>query len=73
MVLGSFLFLGNTGTGKTHTCKMLADHLFGSKDNLIQIDMTEFASAHASEALIGSPPGYVGFEKGGRLTEEIKK
>ena len=71
--LGSFLFLGSTGTGKTQTCKMLADHLFGSKDNLIQIDMTEFASAHSSEALLGSPPGYIGFEKGGRLTEEVKK
>jgi ATP-dependent Clp protease ATP-binding subunit ClpC len=70
--VGSFLFLGPTGVGKTYICKMLAEHLFVDQKNLIQLDMSEFSESHISSSLIGSPPGYVGYEKGGKLTEAIK-
>lgn len=70
--IGSFIFLGSTGTGKTHLAKCLAREVFGSEDNLIRIDMSEFQEKHSLSRLIGSPPGYVGFDQGGQLTEAVK-
>jgi len=70
--IGSFLFLGPTGVGKTETAKVLADVLFNDKKNLIRIDMSEYTEAHSISKLIGSPPGYVGYEEGGQLTEILK-
>jgi ATP-dependent Clp protease ATP-binding subunit ClpC len=69
----SFLFLGPTGVGKTELAKVLAGELFGDRDRLIQIDMSEMMEMHSVSKLIGSPPGYVGFQQGGRLTEEVKR
>jgi ATP-dependent Clp protease ATP-binding subunit ClpC len=71
--LASFLFLGPTGVGKTHTAKEIAKNLFGSDDALIQIDMSEYMEQHSVSKLIGSPPGYVGFQEGGQLTEKIRR
>ncbi|MGC8926544.1 MAG: AAA family ATPase [Myxococcota bacterium] len=71
--IGSFLFIGPTGVGKTEMAKVLADFLFQSGDALIRIDMSEYAEAHSIARLIGSPPGYVGFESGGVLTEAVRK
>lgn len=71
--LASFLFLGPTGVGKTQTAKEIAKVLFGSEDNLIQVDMSEYMEAHSISKLIGSPPGYVGFQEGGQLTEKVKR
>ena len=70
--MGSFLFLGNTGTGKTHFAKMLAKSYFGSIDNLIHIDMSEYSEKINISRLIGSAPGYVGYDDGGQLTDKIK-
>ncbi len=70
---GSFLFLGPTGVGKTELCKALAEFLFGSEQSLIRIDMSEFMEKHSIARLIGSPPGYVGFEQGGYLTEKVRR
>lgn len=70
---GSFLFLGPTGVGKTELARKLAEELFGSKESFIKIDMSEFMEKHNVSRLIGSPPGYVGFEEGGKLTEKIKR
>jgi ATP-dependent Clp protease ATP-binding subunit ClpB len=70
---GSFLFLGPTGVGKTELCKSLANFLFDSPDHLIRIDMSEFMEKHSVARLIGAPPGYVGFEEGGYLTEAIRR
>ena len=70
--IGSFMFLGSTGVGKTHLAKTLADTLFGDPEKIIRIDMSEFMEKHNVSKLIGSPPGYVGFDEGGQLTEKIK-
>ncbi|MBT3570401.1 MAG: ATP-dependent Clp protease ATP-binding subunit, partial [Opitutae bacterium] len=67
--IGSFMFLGPTGVGKTHLAKVLAEQIFGDQDALVQIDMSEYMEKHAVSRMIGSPPGYVGFEEGGQLTE----
>jgi ATP-dependent Clp protease ATP-binding subunit ClpB len=70
---GSFLFLGPTGVGKTELCKALAEFLFDSEDHLIRIDMSEFMEKHSVARLIGAPPGYVGYEEGGHLTELVRR
>jgi ATP-dependent Clp protease ATP-binding subunit ClpB len=70
---GSFLFLGPTGVGKTELCKALADFLFDSDDAMIRIDMSEFMEKHSVARLIGAPPGYVGYEEGGYLTEAVRR
>lgn len=71
--LGSFIFLGPTGVGKTELCKSLAEAMFGSEDAIIKLDMSEYMEKHTVSKLIGSPPGYVGFEEGGQLTEKIRR
>ena len=71
--IGSFLFLGPTGVGKTELSKALAESLFGKEDSMIRVDMSEFMEPHSVSKLIGSPPGYVGFEEGGQLTEKIRR
>jgi ATP-dependent Clp protease ATP-binding subunit ClpC len=70
--IGSFVFLGSTGVGKTHLAKQLAKQIFGSSDALIRVDMSEYQEKHTISRLIGSPPGYVGYEEGGQLTEQVK-
>ena len=70
---GSFLFLGPTGVGKTELCKALANFLFDSEDHLIRVDMSEFMEKHSVARLIGAPPGYVGYEEGGYLTEAVRR
>jgi ATP-dependent Clp protease ATP-binding subunit ClpB len=70
---GSFLFLGPTGVGKTELCKALATFLFDSEDHLIRIDMSEYGERHSVARLIGAPPGYVGYEEGGQLTEQVRR
>jgi ATP-dependent Clp protease ATP-binding subunit ClpC len=70
--IGSFIFLGSTGTGKTYLAKQLAKEIFGSEENLIRVDMSEFQEKHTISRLIGSPPGYVGHDEGGQLTEQVK-
>ena len=71
--LGSFLFLGPTGVGKTELCKALAGFLFDSDDHMIRVDMSEFMEKHSVSRLIGAPPGYVGYEEGGALTEAVRR
>ena len=71
--IGSFLFLGPTGVGKTELSKALAEALFGDESAMIRIDMSEYMEPHSVSKLIGSPPGYVGFEEGGQLTEKIRR
>ncbi len=71
--IGSFLFLGPTGVGKTELSKALADTMFGSEEAMIRVDMSEYMEKHSVSKFIGSPPGYVGFEEGGQLTEKIRK
>ncbi len=71
--IGSFLFLGPTGVGKTELCKTLAKFLFDSKDAMVRIDMSEYMEKHAVSRLIGAPPGYVGYDQGGHLTESIRR
>lgn len=71
--IGSFLFLGPTGVGKTELCKALALFLFDDKNNMIRIDMSEYMEKHSVSRLIGAPPGYVGYEQGGELTESVKR
>jgi len=71
--LGSFLFLGPTGVGKTELCKALAGFLFDSDDHMIRIDMSEFMEKHSVSRLIGAPPGYVGYDEGGHLTEAVRR
>ena len=71
--IGSFLFVGPTGVGKTELCKALAGQLFDSQDALVRIDMSEYMEQHAVARLIGAPPGYVGYEEGGRLTEAVRR
>lgn len=71
--IGSFLFLGPTGVGKTHLAQILAKEMFGSKDALIRVDMSEFSEKFAVSRLYGAPPGYVGYEQGGELTEKVRR
>ena len=71
--IGSFIFLGPTGVGKTELAKALAEFMFGSEDSLIKIDMSEFMERHNVSRLVGAPPGYVGFEEGGQLTEAVRR
>jgi len=71
--LGSFIFLGPTGVGKTELCKTLAEAMFGNEDAIIKLDMSEYMEKHTVSKLIGSPPGYVGFDEGGQLTEKIRR
>ena len=71
--IGSFLFLGPTGVGKTELCKALAEYLFDTEDALLRLDMSEFMERHSTARLIGAPPGYVGYEEGGRLTEAVRR
>ncbi len=71
--IGSFMFLGPTGVGKTHLAKMLAEYMFGDRDAIIQIDMSEYMEKFSVSRLIGSPPGYVGYEEGGQLTEAVRR
>ena len=71
--IGSFLFLGPTGVGKTEIAKTLASYLFNSEEEMLTIDMSEFSEKHSVSKLIGSPPGYIGFEDGGRLTKEVRE
>jgi len=71
--IGSFMFLGPTGVGKTHLAKNLADYMFGDEDSLIRVDMSEYMEKHAVSRLIGAPPGYVGHEEGGQLTEKVRR
>ncbi len=70
---GSFIFLGPSGVGKTETAKTLAEFLFGDEDALIQLDMSEYMEKHTVSRLVGSPPGYVGYEEGGQLTESVRR
>ena len=70
--IGSFIFLGQTGTGKTYLAKQLAKEIFGSQENLIRVDMSEYQEKHSISRLIGAPPGYVGYDEGGQLTELVK-
>jgi ATP-dependent Clp protease ATP-binding subunit ClpB len=70
---GSFLFLGPTGVGKTELCKALASFLFDSEEHLIRIDMSEYMEKHSVSRLIGAPPGYVGYDEGGQLTEQVRR
>lgn len=71
--IGSFLFLGQTGTGKTELCKALAEAMFDNESALIRLDMSEYMEKHSVSKLIGSPPGYVGFDDGGQLTEQVRR
>ncbi len=71
--IGSFIFLGPTGVGKTELCKALAESLFGSENAMLRLDMSEYMEKHTVSRLIGSPPGYIGFDEGGQLTEKVRK
>ncbi|VUC78164.1 protein disaggregation chaperone [Salmonella sp. NCTC 11881] len=71
--IGSFLFLGPTGVGKTELCKALANFMFDSDDAMVRIDMSEFMEKHSVSRLVGAPPGYVGYEEGGYLTEAVRR
>ena len=71
--IGSFLFLGPTGVGKTHLCRALAEVLFGNEDSIIRVDMSEYMEKHNVSRMIGSPPGYVGYDEGGELSEKVRR
>ena len=71
--IGSFLFLGPTGVGKTELCKALAEAMFGTENSLIRVDMSEYMEKHSVSKMVGSPPGYVGFEEGGQLSEKVRR
>jgi ATP-dependent Clp protease ATP-binding subunit ClpB len=71
--IGSFLFLGPTGVGKTELCKALAEVMFDNEDAMVRLDMSEFMERHTVSRLIGAPPGYIGYEEGGRLTEAVRR
>ena len=71
--IGSFLFLGPTGVGKTELSKALAEAMFGSENALIRVDMSEYMESHSVSKMVGSPPGYVGFEEGGQLSEKVRR
>lgn len=71
--IGVFMFIGPTGVGKTHLAKKIAEHLFGSTDSLIRIDMSEYAESFTTSRLVGAPPGYVGYNEGGQLSEKVRR
>jgi ATP-dependent Clp protease ATP-binding subunit ClpC len=71
--MGSFVFLGPSGVGKTYLCKQLAKFMFGSEDAVITMDMSEYMEKHNASRLVGAPPGYVGYEEGGQLTEKVRR
>ena len=71
--IGSFLFVGPTGVGKTELAKQLAFELFGSEDSMVRFDMSEYMEKHSVSKLIGSPPGYVGYDEAGQLTEKVRR
>jgi ATP-dependent Clp protease ATP-binding subunit ClpC len=71
--VGSFIFLGPTGVGKTELCKALAEAIFGDENSMVRIDMSEYMEKHSVSRLVGSPPGYVGYEEGGQLTEKVRR
>src|SRR6202047_3621788 len=71
--IGSFIFLGPTGVGKTELARALAESLFDSEENIVRIDMSEYMEKHAVARLIGAPPGYIGYEEGGQLTESVRR
>lgn len=71
--IGSFIFLGPTGVGKTELARALAEVMFGDEDAMIRIDMSEYMEKHSTSRLVGSPPGYVGFDEGGQLTEKVRR
>ena len=71
--MGSFLFLGPTGVGKTEISKALAEEVFGQEEAMIRVDMSEYMEKHSVSKLIGSPPGYVGYEEGGQLSEKVRR
>ncbi len=71
--MGSFLFLGPTGVGKTELCKALAEFLFDDEHAMVRIDMSEYMEKHSVARLIGAPPGYVGYDEGGQLTEAVRR
>ena len=71
--IGSFIFLGPTGVGKTELVRALAEFMFGSEESMIRIDMSEFMERHAVARLVGAPPGYIGYEEGGQLTEAVRR
>ena len=71
--IGSFVFMGSTGVGKTELARVLADEVFGSRDALIKIDMSEFGQAHTASRLVGAPAGYVGYDDGGKLTDKVRR
>lgn len=71
--IGTFLFLGSTGVGKTELCKALAEYLFSSRDMMVRIDMSEYQQEHSVARLFGAPPGYVGYDQGGQLTEAVRR
>src|SRR3712207_9512702 len=70
---GSFVFLGPTGVGKTELARILAEYLFGNQDAMIRLDMSEYMERHTVSRLVGSPPGYVGYDEGGQLTEQVRR
>jgi len=71
--IGSFIFLGPTGVGKTYLSKLLAEHIFGDSDAIVRMDMSEYMEKHSVSRLVGPPPGYVGYEEGGQLTEKVRR
>src|SRR3712207_734128 len=71
--IGVFIFLGPTGVGKTHLARALAEFMFGSEDNMIKLDMSEFMEKHSVARLIGAPPGYIGYDDGGQLTDTVRR
>ena len=71
--IGSFIFLGPTGVGKTELARALAEVMFGDEDAMIRVDMSEYMEKHSTSRLVGSPPGYVGYEEGGQLTEKVRR
>src|SRR5690625_4469396 len=71
--IGSFIFLGPTGVGKTELARKLAEIMFGEEDAMVRIDMSEYMEKHATSRLVGSPPGYVGYDEGGQLTEAVRR
>jgi ATP-dependent Clp protease ATP-binding subunit ClpA len=71
--IGSFLFLGPTGVGKTELARALAEFMFDSQDAMVRIDMSEYMEKHSTSRLVGAPPGYVGYEEGGQLTEAVRR
>ena len=71
--IGSFIFLGPTGVGKTELCKTLAEAMFGDENAMLRFDMSEYMEKHSVARMIGSPPGYVGYDEGGQLTEKVRR